>query len=126
MAKVNSRMDSIESALHDAQIAAYPRPASLSEPAGSPSVVEKDDIRLATLLLESVEDVGEGPGLEERSKLRAGSGVVSEPQHIKCRNPIGVMDDSSNDSKLLELGRCFRRLLEKRYPLTWERLLAQK
>lgn len=81
----------------------------------------KDDIQLGLILFEAVESVSDvfaRPGLPA-SAMR---GIAKRPRHVTAGRTAPARPTTRHDA-VLKAARVLRRALQKRFPLTWQKLL---
>ncbi|KXS94241.1 hypothetical protein AC578_10102 [Pseudocercospora eumusae] len=129
MARVNTQIDRVQEALQEFGHTRIFYDAALEMPNSESDIDKADDMRLAMLLLKSideVEDVEEVSQHECTAATDMHKGVFEEPLGRKTVAQSTALNRTSDEPKMLKLGHCLRLALQRRFPLTWERLLEQQ
>lgn len=129
MARVNTRIDRVQHALQEIGHARTSFDATLDMPNLDSDIDKADDMRLAMLLLKSVDevkDVGEAIHNECAGAADMHKGVFKKPLRCKTVAQSSALNSTSDELTMLKLGHCLRLALQRRFPLTWERLLQQQ
>ncbi|KXS93341.1 hypothetical protein AC579_3723 [Pseudocercospora musae] len=129
MARVNSRIDRVQDALHEFGRARIISDAALEMPDLDSDINNADDMRLAMLLLKSIDEVEDVEGVTQHECSGATvmhKGVFKKPLRRKTVAQSTALNSMNDEPKMLKLGHCLRLVLQRRFPLTFERLLDQQ